>query len=245
MSLLNLKIQVDTHTHSVLSGHAWSTIIENVQYAKKRNIKKICVTEHAPAMPGTAVNFFVQMMRVFPESIDGVDLVKGLEFNIMDFDGNLDVTKHHQLKHVDWGIASMHDVCLNPGTIEQNTSAMVEALKNPYVDIAGHPGNPYYTCDALSIVMAAKANDKMIEINNNSFGSREGCKDNCIKFAQLCKKHDVRVCVSSDSHIATSIGVIDKCLEMLNEIDFPKELILNRDANDFEEYLQQKKSRLC
>ena len=40
----NFKVAVDTHTHTILSGHAFSTLSENVAAAKARGLYGICLT---------------------------------------------------------------------------------------------------------------------------------------------------------------------------------------------------------
>lgn len=43
---------VETHYHTIASGHAYSTVLEGVMYAKKYGMKGLAVTDHGPAMPG-------------------------------------------------------------------------------------------------------------------------------------------------------------------------------------------------
>ena len=47
-------------------------------------------SDHCPSMPGPIEKTFFENYRIFPDSVDGVRLLKGMEANIMDFDGNLD-----------------------------------------------------------------------------------------------------------------------------------------------------------
>ena len=51
-------IEVDTHTHTVLSGHAWSTLNENCIAASSRGLKGLCLTEHGPAMDHSLNSFY-------------------------------------------------------------------------------------------------------------------------------------------------------------------------------------------
>ena len=46
-----MKIIADTHTHTIASTHAYSTLLENVGYAKKAGLRAIAITDHGPAMP--------------------------------------------------------------------------------------------------------------------------------------------------------------------------------------------------
>jgi len=41
-----MKFIADTHCHTVASSHAYSTILENVAEAKKKDLKYIAITDH-------------------------------------------------------------------------------------------------------------------------------------------------------------------------------------------------------
>ena len=114
------------------------------------------------------------------------------------------------------------------------------ALNNPLVDILGHPGYAYFPNDPEPIVLEAKRLDKLIEINNNSFRARKGSEENCLRFIRYCKQYGVRVCVSSDAHFDSMVGVVPRALKLLMDADFPAELILNRTYDDFAGYLSDR-----
>ena len=239
-----IQIEVDTHTHTVLSGHGWSTLKENIEGAVSRKLKGICLTEHAPAMPGSCPDFVGGTSKILPESDRGVHIIMGSEYNIMNFDGVIDITNPRYLAYIQFGIASLHEVVIQPGRADEHTQAFIQALQNPYVDIVGHPGNPAFPCHIEEVVLAAKNANKMVEINNNSFRSRKGCKENCYQFAKYCKQHDVRICVSSDAHYYQSVGVFDEAIAMLEELRFPQELILNGRYETFKAYLDERTKRI-
>ena len=46
-----MRILMDLHTHTVASGHAYSTIMENAKAAAEKGLEGIAMTYHAPAMP--------------------------------------------------------------------------------------------------------------------------------------------------------------------------------------------------
>ena len=48
-----MKIEIDTHAHTLVSGHAYNTIREMAQMAAEKGLKGLALTEHAPAMPGS------------------------------------------------------------------------------------------------------------------------------------------------------------------------------------------------
>ena len=47
-----MKYLSDLHTHTIVSGHAYTTLLENIDYCSKNGIKILGTSEHGPAMPG-------------------------------------------------------------------------------------------------------------------------------------------------------------------------------------------------
>ena len=47
-----MNIVLDTHTHTLASGHAYNTMTEIIDAAVQKGLKLLAITEHAPAMPG-------------------------------------------------------------------------------------------------------------------------------------------------------------------------------------------------
>lgn len=48
-----MKIELDVHTHTIASGHAFSTLQEMAQAAADKGLKVLGITEHSPGVPGT------------------------------------------------------------------------------------------------------------------------------------------------------------------------------------------------
>ena len=44
---------LDLHTHTIVSGHAYSTLREMAKAASDKGLELLGITEHAPKMPGT------------------------------------------------------------------------------------------------------------------------------------------------------------------------------------------------
>lgn len=230
---------VDTHTHTVDAGHAYSTWLENIKWASENGVEVLATTEHGPAMPGGPHIFFFNNLKVLPRELYGVIHLRGCEANIIDYNGNLDIPEKTQNK-LDIIIASLHDVTIEPGSIEQNTNAILGAMDNPLVDILGHIGNPQFPIDIEKIIKKAKEKNKLIEINNSSFKSRPGSEENCMTVIKLCKQYKVNIIISSDAHVCTQIGKFEIANELLTEICFPKELIMNTNRYKIINYLKKK-----
>ncbi|MCX7658918.1 MAG: PHP domain-containing protein, partial [Oscillospiraceae bacterium] len=45
-----MRIVVDSHTHTISSGHAYSTIQEIAREAAGRGIEMVAITDHGPSM---------------------------------------------------------------------------------------------------------------------------------------------------------------------------------------------------
>ena len=45
-----MEFRLDSHTHTLASGHAYCTLLEMVRAAADRGLELICITDHAPGM---------------------------------------------------------------------------------------------------------------------------------------------------------------------------------------------------
>lgn len=244
MGLFEHRPAVDTHTHTVISGHAFSTLAENVQAARGKGMYGICLTEHGPNTPNGTPEFIPHSQRMLPDVINGIRVYRGVEANIIDYSGKLDIPDKY-LALCEFAIASFHDFALVPGSKEQNTAAYLGALRNPYIDILGHPDDPRVPCDFVALAKEAVKQGKLLEFNNNSLTPhRPNSKPSLIEFIRVCKEYSVRVCVASDAHFCTMVGNVTPMLQLLQEMDFPLEQIVNYTAESFDSYLTERNARL-
>lgn len=238
-----MHIEVDTHTHTILSGHAYSTLLENITQAAKVGLKLLVNTEHGPSMANCPPEYLFGGNKLMPENEQGVRVLLGIEANILAGSGEIDLTVDRLLQ-VPFVNASLHLECFAPGTREKNTRASINALRNPFVDVLGHPDMPDYDTDLEAIVLEAKANGKMLELNNHSFKARPLGYEKQVQMLELCKQHSVRITMSSDSHIYHTIGNFDDIIRLIELTDFPEELIVNRTLERFEAYLEERAARI-
>lgn len=240
--------KIDMHTHTVASGHAYSTITENAAYASSMGIEYLGITDHGPAMPGSCGYLHFLNLKVVPEYIEGVRIFRGIELNIMDYEGRIDKAIYKGiLKRLDIVIASLHLPCINPGTEEENTYALINAIKNPFINIIGHPGDPRYPINVKKVVSAARDNNTLLEINNSSFapgGSRGGGEEIVIGLLRECKRQSLPVILGSDSHYHTYIGNFERCRPLLEASEMPEELVINNSTSAFDEFISYKKNKI-
>lgn len=230
---------MDLHTHTIASGHAYNTLREMAKAASEKGMEILGITEHAPMMPGTCHNFYFHNLKTVPRELYGIRLLLGVELNILNPDGEVDL-KERELKGLDIAIASLHLPCMKPGTKEENTCAYLNAMKNPYVNIIGHPDDGRYEVDYLALVQGAKKFGKVLELNNHSLEPscfRQNARENDREMLQLCMKYQVPVVMDSDAHFDTHIAGFDSARGLLEELDFPEELVLNRSVDALRGYV--------
>ena len=232
---------LDLHTHTIVSGHAYSTLREMAKAASDKGLELLGITEHAPKMPGTCHLFYFDNLRIVPRELYGIELVLGSEVNILDAKGTVDLPQK-TMEKLDIIIASLHTPCMEPGSCQENTEAYLNAMKNPCVNIIGHPDDGRFPVDYQAVVQAAKDYGKVLELNNHSLdpaGCRENAWENDRKMLKLCKEYQVPIVVDSDAHFDELIGRFEYAVRLLNEMDFPKELVLNRSYELLCQYLER------
>ncbi len=233
------NIELDVHTHTIASGHAFSTIQEMAMGAKEKGIKLLGITEHAPGIPGTCETIYFRNLHIVPREMYGVNLMLGAEINILDGEGNLDMDDELMSK-LDLRIAGIHSLCYKWGTREENTRGMINAISNPFINIISHPGDGTADLDFEPIVLAAKECHTLLEINNSSLKpirKKLSAKANNIEILKLCKRYDVPVILGSDAHISFDIANYEYLPPLLNETEFPDSLIINTSIERFKSYL--------
>lgn len=237
-----MKIELDVHTHTIMSGHAFSTLQEMAQEASSRGLKLLGITEHSPGIPGACDLIYFRNLHVVPRRMYGIDLLLGAEINILDTKGKLDMDEH-MMGMLDLRIAGIHSLCYQPGTVEENTYGMMQAISNPYTHIISHPGDGTAQLDFEPIVLAAKAHHTLLEINNSSLKpcrKKLEAKDNNLEILRLCKRYEVPVILGSDAHISFDIATYEYVLPLLAETDFPEDLVMNTSVERLKAYLHIK-----
>ncbi|MCI9272388.1 MAG: phosphatase [Clostridiales bacterium] len=234
-----MRIAADTHCHTIASTHAYSTLMELITEAKRMDLCALAVTDHGGAMPGCPGKWYFDNLTCVPPVVDGVRVLRGIEANVVDYEGKLDFCDPSP-KNLEWVIASMHEATLpGPRDEEMCTNAWLQVAQNPQVRVIGHCGMQSFRFDYQRVIPEFGRQGKLVEINNNSFRVRKSAVENCREIALLCKRHAVPVVVNSDAHFCTQVGKAEQALQMLEEIGFPESLIVNSSRERFMEYLKQ------
>ncbi len=235
-----MKTKLDVHTHTVASGHGYSTIQEMARAVADLGLSILGITEHGPGIPGTCHPIYFRNLICVPRELYGVRLMLGAELNILNTQGELDLDEEH-LRMLDLRIAGIHSVCWQGGTLEENTAGVIKTMFNPYVQIISHPGDGSAPLDFEQLVLTSKETHTLLEINNHSLAParhKTKARSNNLELLRLAKKHQVPVILGSDAHFSTMIAQYDRLQPLLEETAFPDELIVNNDTKRFWECLK-------
>ncbi len=234
-----LGIEVDTHTHSILSGHAFSTVKELAIAAKEIGLKGFVLTDHGPLFRGAQADYYYTGLHRFEDHLEGVRFYKGVEISIIDDMGKMELSDH-DLRHLEYVIASLHSPVLKPSSKASNTRALIAAAKNEFIDTLGHPGNPAYDINIPDVVKACADYGTMIEINNNSFLVRKGSEKNCAEFIEQSLLRGVMLSIASDCHIYTHIGRVDDAVALAIKCGVKEENVINSRYDRINAFISEK-----
>ena len=224
-----MKVALDVHTHTIVSGHAYSTIQEMAKAAAEKGLQILGMAEHGPTIKGACDAAYFNNLSVIPEEIYGVKILVGAEINILDTYGSLDLSEK-SIRKLKIRIAGIHHSCYRPGTVEENTDAVIGVMKNPLIDIISHPADGTADLDYERLVQTAKETRAMLEINNSSLSPSRGKEKawECHKqLLTLCKKYELMVIMGSDAHISFDVARYDHIYRLLQEVEFPEALLIN------------------
>lgn len=229
---------LDVHTHTIASGHSFSTLSEMIAEAQRKGLKLFGVTEHTDSIPSGCHPVHFRNYHVIPRQYGDMRLLMGAELNILDTTGRIDLSEE-DYRRLDIRIAGIHGYCWKGGTVDENTAGVINAIRNPWVHIISHPGDGTAQMHFEPVVLAAKESHTLLEINNASFKParhKDCARPNNLEILKLCKKYEVPVVLGSDAHIVYDVANYEFVLPLLQEVEFPPQLILNDKPEAFLKY---------
>ncbi|TMX46456.1 phosphatase [Vibrio sp. Hep-1b-8] len=233
-----MNIVVDSHTHTIASGHAYNTILENALESKNKGLKLLCTTDHAPEMPGAPHYWFFNNQRILPRFLHQVGILRGVEANTLNIAGDLDLPPS-SYQHLDWVIASFHEPVYPPADHKQHTDTLINVIESGKVDALGHLGNPNYPFELAPVLECAKANNVAIEVNNTSLTgkSRNGSASRCSEIVRMGSELGVYFTTGSDAHFCHEIAQLDLAIALLKKHDVSEDKILTTSTARFLNFL--------
>jgi len=239
-----MKILTDLHTHTSANTHAYSTLLENAKHAEEIGLELIAMTNHGPAVPDGAHEFHFWNMDIIPREIHGVTILRGIEANVMDIEGTLDIYKLN-IPKIELVLATIHEIetieshIFNPKNEKEFIKVYENLAKNPLVDIIGHINRTPFVSNLDYVIPMLNENGKVIEINPQCSTPKR--KQELMNLIDICLRHKVNIAVSSDAHFCQGVGDFQGIDNYLTEIGYPEELVINRNKESVLQWLSQKK----
>lgn len=240
-----MKIYGDYHTHTTYS-HGLGSIEDNVKAAIKMGLTELAISDHGPGHMGFGIkrSKYKEMRSVIDELNDkypDIKIMLGLEANILDIDGNLDVDDHilelNDILLAGYHFGSkptrlvrdmyMHYLNYRSGKLkdlsklrEINTVSIINAMNKYKIDLITHPGAKG-PVDIKRIGEAALKCGTALEINS----SHGHLTVDELKIAMEVK--GLEFMISSDAHKADDIGNFKKAIARAKEVDLDVNRIRN------------------
>ena len=202
--LIEVKnIKADLQTHSTWSDGKL-TMLEMAQAAAKRGIKVIAFTDHSASLGVTQglkmedhKRQAAEIKQIQKKLGDKITVLHASEVEIKA-DGSLDYPDEF-LATLDLVLASMHTSLRQPR--EKVTERVIKAIRNPYVDIIGHPTGRLIPdregadLDMDAVLAAAAESGVAMEINAHP--ARLDLDD---VYARRAKELGIPISINTDSH---------------------------------------------
>lgn len=236
------EILADMHTHTVFSLHAHSTVLENMNVAKSRGLKFLAVTDHF-YQDGTNLNQKNEMTRIrhLEETVNGFDelyIFSSAEFNI-----GQNISRRHQLDGLRWRPIGLHAWFVDRKhlTLAQLLQMFDESAgwHNAFVHIEREIDKLDHNRHGKNLdedvknffaemVALAKEKDIWLEVNESSIRRNSGGDGDRLRYwIKLARDNGNKIYLGTDAHFAPRVGDFKFSLELLNAVDYPKDLILN------------------
>lgn len=203
-------IRADLHMHTQWSDGKL-TIREMAEAARARGREYICITDHSRSAT-IAGGLSIERLLAQREEVRQVDaemqpfrVFHGIELEIKA-DGELDYPDEI-LAELDFVIASLHVGLRQPR--EQVTARILNAIRNPHVDLIGHPRGQLINerdpadLDMDAVFAAARESGIALEINANPHRL-----DLEAQFARRAVEMGIPISINTDAHRAADMDLI-------------------------------------
>ena len=117
--------------------------------------------------PGTCDPIYFRNLHCVPRQLYGIKLMLGAELNILNTKGDIDLDEDYW-RMLDIRIAGIHSLCWQGGSKEENTQGVINAMRNPFVQIISHPGDGTAELDFEELMKVSRETHTLLEINNHS-----------------------------------------------------------------------------
>lgn len=230
-----MKFIGDFHIHTVASGDAFGTIREIVSISQEKNLNVIAITDHGPAMPSSSHCNYFNSLADNVRSDSGIIIYPGVEANIIDKNGRLDLPDN-TLNRLEYIIAAFHGFSWDNNDVYTNTVALKACLMRYNIKSIAHLNYPYFAIDMTQIVPVLIDKKIAIEINNKALEKDSDWsifKNTVLKL----RYKGVKFIVNSDAHYPLQVGDFTRAVEFIDYCGLKESDIINTSLANVFDYL--------
>ena len=224
------RLRGDLQMHTQWSDGS-ASILEMAQAAQERGYEYIAITDHSKGLKiagGIDEKALARQGLEIAEAhaamhLHGVTVLRSIEMNLNPRgEGDMD---RKSLARLDLVLGAFHSALR---TKEDQTERYLAAVRNPDVQILGHPRGRVYNyrmglkADWASVFAEAARLDKAVEID--SYPDRQDLNLSLLKIA---RKAGVRISLGTDSHHAHQLEFIELGLAAALKARIPADRIVN------------------
>lgn len=247
-------IIADLHVHTVASLHAYSTLDENLKWAKKAGMQYIAVTDHffRPAEEIARKNelYRIRYMERNVNPHTEIKVIGSAEFNILQ-----DTEYRDEYAFLKWRPVGLHESFV-PGLSSLTYDDLLEGFKEAagwcvcFDHIERELDRLSYgrfknglTNEAKAflekLVLLAGEKQIFLEVNEHSLEPGRQCGQFIPYWLEIAAQNGNRFCLGSDAHFCREVGKFDRSIELLNKFGVKKSKVLNCDADEVKIWLQK------
>ncbi len=219
-----VNIIADLHTHTLVSGHGIDTIRTLSEFACKKGLQAIAITDHGPGMRGGPDFIYFLSLKRMTQGIDlPIRIIHGVEDDIKNRKGELTLSEevHSNLEIVLTGIHPFTWIAEQEITVR--TDAVINAMQRGVVRAFTHPVGTYSDVYIDPVIEAAVKNNVAVELNATKLNEKKIVHN----YLEKCASFGASIVVNSDAHLGEEVGTFGEAKRILQEVSFPKELIIN------------------
>ena len=222
-------LSIDLHVHSSFSACGLHSFMELLDHGRRIGLKAMAITDHGLAVGGGRLTsvFFER----FKPPFDDIKLYKGIEHNVVDEQGNVDIMWQF-MPFIDILLLGVHPNLPHNKSRQQYTGMLLAAMeKHPFIDIISHPNDPLYPLDYRLVAGMAKKLGMAVELNNSKVLYARTGMEETMDLIRACKETGCFLCVNSDTHAIGELGGDEAVRPLLEKVKYRQELVVNRDLD--------------
>lgn len=217
-------LKVDFHSHTLMSQCGIHTHLEMLQSAREKGLAGLAITDHGPALRGRHPSTIYERLE---DPVEGIRLIKGIEANVTDAEGNTDVPDW-LLPMLDIVLLGLHVRFAWKRRSTDWTDALIEAMhRNPWVDIITHPVDDNFPMNLERLAGEACEQGVALELNNSKVRYGRTTVEAVERFLAICRDTGCKLAVCSDAHTVDEIGVVDSVRPLLEKSGIPESQVVN------------------